>query len=201
MSALLVGQDDLARRYLKGRYEHKVLAWFAAVEERAWRWVNAAPDRPDKIFLVTGQTLASEYAISHAEGKTTTCAISFEAKADLPGILDVEVLMRHDIQSITASTGFEVVKKEEHGNDNPRLYSIFLEVIESRPMKIIRKSTLISRIQAAFKYVLIHVFAKDRNFKNWAAHDAQLGNSLGFLINANQLSQADSGVIEHNSLT
>lgn len=36
MSALLVGQDDLKRRVLRGAYEHKLSSWFFAVV--SWRY-------------------------------------------------------------------------------------------------------------------------------------------------------------------
>lgn len=151
MSVLLVGQDHLKRRVLRGPYEQKVSSWFFAVEEKAWRWVNATTTtkRPDNIFLVTGQTLASEYAISHVESLSAACSISVEAKVSVPGVADVNFLLGNDVVTISASTGFEVVNREARENEDPRLFSLFLEVVESGPMKALR-TRRISRVRKAF---------------------------------------------------
>jgi len=155
MSVLVAGQRDLKRRALRGPHEQKLLVWFASVEERAWSYVNAATgaDRPDKIFLVTGQTLVSEYAISHIESTSTTCTIVFEANAGLPAVANAAFLAGHDVRTISASAGFEDVKRTLGENGEPEVFSVFLDVTESRPMKVIRKSTLLSRIREAYAYV------------------------------------------------
>lgn len=146
MSVLLAGQNDLRRRYLRGPYEQKFTNWFAKVEDRAWDWVNSLPGRPNYIFYVTGQTLVSEYAISHIENTNSTCSVSFETAAAIPSVADVNVLLRHEVKRISASAGFEVIERKEDRDGNPRFYSVFLEVNKSYPLKLIGKSPNYSRV-------------------------------------------------------
>lgn len=157
MSILLIGQDDLKQRYLRGPSEQKLTGWFASVEERAWRYVNADPlERPDEIFLVTGQTLASEFAISHVESASASCEISFEAAAGVTNMANASFLVSRDVRSISASRGFLVVKKQLGRNDKSQLFSIFLEMKYSKPMKTIRrKGRLVARLQNVFTYYSI----------------------------------------------
>jgi hypothetical protein len=146
MSVLLAGQDDAQRRYLKGRYEQKLTKWFAEVEDRAWDWVNGLPRRPNYIFYVTGQSLVSEYAISHIENKSSSCSFSFEAAAAVSSVADVSFLLRHEVKRISASAGFEVIEKKMDERGKPRLYSVFLEANNSYPSKLMGKSPDYARV-------------------------------------------------------
>jgi hypothetical protein len=142
LSVLIPGQNGLTRRVLKAPAEHKLTRWFWSVEERAWDWVNAnVTNRPDSIFLVTGQTLASEYAISHVEGASSSCAISFKASVKIPEVADLSFLFGSDVQSISASVGFEDVKKSEGGSGHSApQFSIYIEIVPSGPWKKFSKS-------------------------------------------------------------
>lgn len=76
MSVLIPGHDTLLHRVCPDRHWWRLLEWFSAIEGRAWEAASAAwagPRRPDKILLVTGQTLTAEYAICHQEHEQSGC--------------------------------------------------------------------------------------------------------------------------------
>jgi hypothetical protein len=135
LSVLVPGQDDLLRRHCQGTYKQELRTWFKLDEYRARKWVKALYDTPpSSIFLVTGQTLTSEYAISHLEEGNSTCEVMVEAKVGVPSIIDTKCLVGYSFERATISAGFDVVKTkkdDEHGE----LYSVFLEVVPSRPMR------------------------------------------------------------------
>jgi hypothetical protein len=94
LSVLVPGHDELLRRHCQGRYNQQLRAWFKLVELRAWKLVKALYDKsPSTIFLVTGQTLTSEYAISHQEEGTSGCEVIVEAKVGIPTVLDSNFLI------------------------------------------------------------------------------------------------------------
>lgn len=140
MSILAVNQEDLKCRSMKGRYKHKLLEWFESVEARAWKWVNSLSDKPNNLFLVTSQTLASEFANRHIESKSDTCSISLKFQTNVPTLADVTFLLGRDFKEISFSEGFQVVRRSMD-NGHPRLFSIFLEVTESRRMEFLQVSS------------------------------------------------------------
>lgn len=153
---LIPGQEDLKRRTLKAPAEHKLRDWFFSVEARAWTWVNASTStRPENIFLVTGQTLATEYAISHVDTASSSCAISFKAAVKIPEAVDASFLLGNDVKSIAASVGFEDIKKPEGPGDAVPIFSLFIEVEPSYPLRILTKSKY-KEILKAYAYVLYH---------------------------------------------
>lgn len=154
MSVLVPGQEDLRRRICLGTHKQDMVIWFAAVEIKAWEWVNAVygDSRPDKIFLVTGQTLTTEYAISHHESQPVCCEIVVEGSGGLPTSFDANRrLGYYDLRRVSATAGFDLVRRRQQGNDSPTQWTVFLEVFESKPLKRIRSSSLFTRILEAHR--------------------------------------------------
>ena len=75
--------------------------------------------------------MTSEYAISHLEEGNSTCEVVVEAKVGVPSIIDTKCLVGYSFEWATISAGFDVVKKKK----DDELYSVFLEVVPSRPMR------------------------------------------------------------------
>src|SRR5947207_14730137 len=91
MSVLVPGPDDLKQRVAIGEYEQQLNTWFKAVQEKAWDYVKgSAEKRPEKIFLVTGQLLANEYAICHVQRSSLSCEVSFEANIEVPTVVNAD---------------------------------------------------------------------------------------------------------------
>ena len=118
--------------------------WFAAVEAKAWAYVNASSNtRPSNIFLVTGQILTTEYAISHQDRGSSTCEVYIDANAEVPSLVKSHVLTGYGFQKVSASVGFQVAMKKLDDND---FHSIFLKVFKSSPTLFIRKASLFQRL-------------------------------------------------------
>ena len=131
---MVPGQDDLLRRHCQGMYKQQLRIWFKQVEFRAWKLVKALYDTaPSTIFLVTGQTLTTEYAICHQEEAGRSCEVVIEGNVDVPSILGTKCLVGYSFDRATVSTGFDVVQKKEA--EDCDWYSVFLEVVYSRPMR------------------------------------------------------------------
>jgi hypothetical protein len=142
MSVLVPGEGDIIRRACLGQRAQELETWFACVEANAWAYVNASCEtRPTKIFLVTGQTLTTHYAICHQESGTFTCEVHVEADVEVPSVLNANVLVGHTWGNVSASTGFQVMTRG--GND---LHSIFFKVFESYPTTFIRKASRRKRL-------------------------------------------------------
>jgi hypothetical protein len=135
MSVLLPGPDDLRRRVALGEYAQHVKTWLLAIQDKAWEYVNTFPgDRPQKIFLVTGQTLANEYAISHSQRASLSCEVTVEGEADVPNLINSKVFVGYQWGRVSASSGFEIVARR-----SPIFHSLFLQVYESSPQKTLGK--------------------------------------------------------------
>jgi hypothetical protein len=105
-------------------------------------WESFRQDRPEEIFLVLGETLASHFAIRHVETSAPAirppeCNLIYE---DIPSpesdqgsepfnfkLLDNPVKLK--------STSPPIQRHED--SENPYHYPIVLEVKRSKPMKII----------------------------------------------------------------
>lgn len=135
MSVLLPGPDDLRRRVALGEYAQHVKTWLLAIQDKAWEYVTTFPgDRPQKIFLVTGQTLANEYAISHSQRASLSCEVKVEGEAEVPNLINSKVFVGYQWGRVSASSGFEIV-----GRRSPIFHSLFLQVYESSPQKTLGK--------------------------------------------------------------
>ena len=135
---MVPGQDDLKHRVCLGPRYHELLAWFWTVEVEAWDWVYAnfaSSDRPARIFLVTGQTLTTEYAISHLETTSESCQISVDVGTEVPSLLEAGIVLGYGLTKVTASAGFQKVVAKGAGEHDLPLYSVFLKTIESAPTK------------------------------------------------------------------
>jgi hypothetical protein len=92
-----------------------------------------------------GQTLTNEYAITYQEEKCTKCEVSVQAKASVPQVVGANVFLGHGLQNASASLGFEVIQKKSNAEGPQKWYSVYLEIEESFPMKILRRP-LFSRL-------------------------------------------------------
>jgi hypothetical protein len=132
---LVPGQEDLEYRGCVERQKAYLLTWFANVEERAWRYVNAMfqDTRPDKIFLTVGQTLTNEYAIFHQEASASQCEVVLEPSVGIPPMFHINALLGYQFHRVTASIGFNTYHRTSP--EDTRQYSVYFEVVESKPIK------------------------------------------------------------------
>lgn len=140
MSVLIPGQDPLQHRACLNRYDWDLLQWFGDIEAAAWEAVTArcGARRPDKIFLVKGQTLSSEYWICHQERNERFCEATVETSTSLPSALEGGVLLGTGFHRVTASTGFEISPPIPTGAPNPPLYSVYFETEDSFPINLFK---------------------------------------------------------------
>src|SRR5579859_2633766 len=164
MSVLVPGQDDLLRRHCLGVYNQNLRAWFRMVEARAWKWVKGIyPNPPRKIFLVIGQTLTPEYAISHQEEGSRSCEISVETKFGVPNIADANCVLGWQFEKAWVSAGFDTVRKKGDGEEH--LFSVFLETVESRPMRRIPMVTNNPDLSKVFQYSFLSTCIDIQTFR------------------------------------
>jgi hypothetical protein len=142
MSILVPGEGDLKRKACLGQRAQELETWFACIEAHAWAYVNASSgSRPNKIFLVTGQTLTTHYAICHQERGVSTCEVHVEADVEVPAIVNASVMTGYSWGRVSASTGFQVMTK-----NNNDLHSVFFKVFESYPTIFIGKASRYKRL-------------------------------------------------------
>ena len=153
MSVLIPSQDPLLHRACVDQQKWYLLEWFATNESCAWEVVNAMypTNRPEKIFLVTGQTLTSEYDISHQEHTATGCEIAVEASAEILPLINARIFMGNACEKASACFGFEVVARRSSEEVTTPCYSVFLERYESAPMKRFHKETLLIRLSNMYR--------------------------------------------------
>jgi hypothetical protein len=153
MSVLIPSQRPLLHRACLDREEWYLLEWFSVNEIRAWEAVNTAyrTNRPEKIFLVTGQTLTSEYAISHQEHSSNGCEILVEGGAEISSLVDARLFMGYDYQRVYASCGFEIMARNSSANDDEPRYSVYIEKYESFPIKRFSGKSLASRFLEMYR--------------------------------------------------
>jgi len=129
---------------------YDLLDWFACVEMLAWVKVNAyfEDNRPDRIFLVTGQALTAGYAISHKGSMATDCEVVLSASADIPTAVKASALAQYNIERAYAAMGFEEVKSREDGKE----YAIFLDARYSAPIRRFRLRSFKQRVEDMYRY-------------------------------------------------
>jgi hypothetical protein len=150
LSVLVPGQGALTRRVCYEEHKANLIHWFSAMEILAWEWVNLTypDDRPEKIFLVTGQTLTDEFYITHQHKGHSRCEVIVQGNGDV--CQNVTNGLGYTYDSATAFFGFEVSRRSQGPDD--QLFSIFLETYESRPIKMIRfEPFLLARLDDMFK--------------------------------------------------
>jgi len=160
MSILVPGEGPLLHRGCIEEHQFDLIDWFSAVEMHAWKAVNSyfGSKRPDKIFLVTGQTLASKYALSHKQHVTSECEIYIEPNSGVPIAAETKVLLGYTLKKASASMGFES-HSPTSGVD--QLYSIFLETYESSPIHIMNTKRLVHKLKDMYRYLYSrYLFAK-----------------------------------------
>ena len=162
LSVLIPGEKPLTRQTCLDQQKEKLITWFSAVEVLAWEWVNATypKARPDTIFLVTGQTLTDEYDITHQEKAHSRCEVLLERDPNIESP-EIEVL-GYKFHTATGFFGFETRRrKSPTDTGKSRLYSVFLEIHESKPIKRIRfEPALRARLEDMFKLPLSLFFNK-----------------------------------------
>jgi hypothetical protein len=183
MSVLVLGDDPVTWRRCEGHYQFDLKDWFACVEMMAWSRASAynRNERPQELFLVTGQYLASSYAISHKQYGSSECEVVLEAVASVPGDASVSALAGCRVAKAQASIGFESIVTKGVDADNPSdrersggrqvhhqsdparsgstvhtpiLYSIFINTypsLRSGPLQIF-KTPLKTAIEDHYKY-------------------------------------------------
>jgi hypothetical protein len=154
MSALVPGQEDLVYRACLEEDLEYLRIWFARVQTRAWKWANTfGASRPNKLFLITGQTLSNEFAIAHIQEEDAEIEIILEPKAGLAQAVEINPSVGYHVSHARASAGFSEYRPAS--SDVSRLYSLFFEIIESTPVNFISPEHGLScRISEAFKYVI-----------------------------------------------
>ena len=151
MSALVPGQGPLVYRACIEEHLEYLRIWFADVQTRAWKWANTfGASRPNKIFLVTGQTLTNEFAIAHLRDDNSEIEIVMEPNVGLANAVAINPRVGYHVSRATASMGFSEYRPASQ--DDSRLYSVFFETIESFPMSFIPSEHKLScRLTDAFK--------------------------------------------------
>jgi len=154
MSVLVPGQDDLRHRACVESTYYDLLEWFAACEIYAWKVVDAyhQDNRPERIFLVYGQTLTSEYSISHIVHSSYDCEVKLDVNAGMPIVADAHMLLGWSLKRVHAAKGFEVRNRPAPGC----LYSVFMEVRDSGPIQTILRKDLQIRVSKMYEYLAIH---------------------------------------------
>ena len=154
MSALVPGQDDLVYRACLEEHLEYLRIWFASIQTRAWKWANTfGASRPNKIFLITGQTLSNEFAIAHIQEDDSEIEIILEPKAGVAQAVEINPSIGYHVSRAKASAGF--CEYRPASSDVSRLYSLFFEIIESTPINFISTEHKLScRISEAFTYVI-----------------------------------------------
>ena len=149
-SVMVPGDDPLRFRGALDDQNFNLINWFAVNEAAAWTAVNTyyGHERPSRIFLVIGQTMTTEYAITHQQEQSSGCAIILSGKADIPSFVGANALFGWGYEKVRASTGFETSMK---GTGH---HSVFLDTYPSTPMKIINilEKSLKAKIEHMFKY-------------------------------------------------
>jgi len=155
MSILIPGKDPLLHRAFEELQDWRLVEWFSTVEPLAWAAVEArfAYNRPDRIFLVRGQTVTTEYAITHQEHEYSECEALLEATAGVPSVVDANVFLGHRLRHASASLGFEVSVQKENAGNQQRKYSVYLETVPSTPVKMLKR-TLYKRLSTMHRYLL-----------------------------------------------
>jgi len=161
MSVLIPSNEPLIHRVCPDQHWWNLLAWFSAIEGRAWEAACAAwsgSGRPDKIFLVTGQTLTSEYSICHQEQEQSGCETIIKTSVSLPSVVDGGVYLGTRCEQVSASTGFEISSRVQVGNERSSdvlLHSIFFETTESSPINrfLFERPCLLTRVTSMYRYL------------------------------------------------
>ena len=151
MSVLVPGQGPLKHRVCLEEQDAYLRSWFGLVEAKAWMWANTyGASRPNKIFLVTGQTLTNEWAIAHVQDGSLECELHVEPGEGVPQSLDVksQCVLGYPFRRVSPSRGFI----ERRFPDPAAMYSVYFEVVWSFPMRFVSsESELCLLIKKAFR--------------------------------------------------
>ena len=158
MSVLIPGQGELVHRACVEEQKAYLRTWFAVVEARAWKWANTFGNaRPNRIFLITGQTLTNEWAIAHQQNESTDCEILLEPSSGIPQLFEINGHLGYRYSSASASIGFNEYRPSS--TTLTSLHSVYLEIIESFPTSPLGYDpSTYMLIAAAFKYHRTYLF-------------------------------------------
>jgi len=136
VSVLIPGEGPILHKDCTGTRRWELLDWFASVEARFWQLVKTRfkKRQPKSIFLVTGQTLTSNYKITHQQTTSTGCELRIEYDPGHPVAFKSHVLshnlhLGYGYRSVSGLQGFEITKTDY---DIKAMSSVFLEVVESQ---------------------------------------------------------------------
>jgi hypothetical protein len=76
--------------------------------------------------------------------------VTLEGICGIPSVVDANVFLGHSLQGAPASFGFEVSAPSSNREEQARRYSLFLEIQESAPIKLLSK-TMFFRISAMYE--------------------------------------------------
>lgn len=148
MSILIPGPESLRRRACEERMSWALIEWFSEVEPLAWAAVEAryGTQRPDKLFLVLGQTLAKGFSITHREYGSSACEVTIKAAAKVPSISDGHIFLGYAFEKVSTAIGcFEVAAE-----GSSREYSLFFQTHPSWPTKLLKRSLYV-RLQTMYR--------------------------------------------------
>lgn len=138
ISMLLIGNETVEHRCLNTREFKDSTRWFTLMELQAWE--SFRQDRPEEIFLVLGETLASHFAIRHVKTSALAngppeCNLRYEDIPPPESDQGSEPFNFKLLDNPVKLTSPSIQRHED--SENPYHYPIVLEVKRSKPMKII----------------------------------------------------------------
>ena len=146
MSILIPGQGMLERRDCR---KSELITWFQGVELRAWLslGIEFPKEDPEEIFLITGQTMASECWISHKKSNDI-CSIWIENLVHrLPLPTRESAWIGDDLFEVKARDGFQIY------NGGATVRTIFLTRSLSQRPKDIYKTLLIPKPTLGLSFI------------------------------------------------
>ena len=123
-------------RACHGRNYCDMLRWFAALEGRIWIFAqNELRSKPEKIFLVLGQTMVANYWITYQESKDSHCELLLKGDVTIPDTVETKSFLGYGLEKAAPSPNseFEIVNVDR-STVTPSLHSVFLEVFVSLPL-------------------------------------------------------------------
>jgi len=154
MSVLVLGEDPITHRRCEEEYDWGLKDWFACAEMNAWERVNAyyESERPKEIFLVTGQYLASSYAVAHKTFGSLECEVVLESNVQIPNVVEGNVSAGFSIKKAHAEEGFEYIFRKREDQDASQ-YSIILDTYRAKsgPLQRLKGRSLKTRVEEQYQ--------------------------------------------------
>jgi hypothetical protein len=129
----VVSLGHAEHRYLRAYWRTELFRWFSAIESKVWDMVDRDIPKPDKIFLVTGQVLASEFALCHNQSFGSSVTFSVSASKILPAVIDSSLDLQTTLLTCSSSTSATSGFTEVGEPVDDVSYCVFLQIVESHP--------------------------------------------------------------------